>query len=86
MNYWTGNSFKEGKVGASGARVITVTTTCIFRGADGKEISSESSLSVILLPSGSFLPDSFIAENEAEAALDKYEDSLKRQRRNQLRT
>jgi hypothetical protein len=81
MEIWTGTATKYGKKGASGATVITVTTTQVLRGSDGKELTNEVSVSAILLPSGSFLPDTFTTEDEATTALDKYEDDLTRKRR-----
>lgn len=83
METWTGTVTKYGKKGASGAMVITVTTIQTLRDSDGKQFSKEVSLSAVLLPSGSFLPKECTTENEATAALDEYEDDLKRRRRHQ---
>jgi len=83
MEILTSTTTRYGKQGASGARVVTFSTTQTVIGGDGKEFSQTMSRSMVLLPSGAFLPESFSSEPEADIALDEYEDELKRRRRNQ---
>lgn len=80
MEIETTTATRYGKKGESGAVVMTASTTQTLIGNDGKNFSKTVSFSMVLLPSGSFLPEIFLNEPKAEAALDEHEAQLKRKR------